>query len=149
MRLTELREHVAATLEQIDSSWTVHPAPVDAISPPAFVLVWSGDPVWLEDSTVCLDVVQMDVIVVVPRLEVGDENYRLLEQMIDAARAALSSARIPVVSVRPPGPFEIAQITYLAARLVVRELVDKPPTVYAEQHSTPAVAGYRPRSRSS
>ena len=48
MNLTGFRESVAQVLaampEVTAGEWTVHPLPVDALEPPAFMLSWGPDP---------------------------------------------------------------------------------------------------------
>ena len=125
MNLTEFREAVAAALDGLDPDSTVHPMPLDAVDPPAYMLAWSGTPDWLSPGTVCTTIAQLDVIVVAARVDV-EGTYLLLEQMIVAAHNALHAARFPIVATAPPGPFEIGQVRYLAARIVVAQPIDLP-----------------------
>jgi hypothetical protein len=123
--LTDLREQVAAALAVIPEvaagDWTVLPSPVDAVEPPAYVVQWGPDP-WRTVDTMCTDTAQLEVIAVAARLE-PEANYPILEAMVDAATAALMTARLRPKQTLAPGPFEVAQITYLAARLQLRQPV--------------------------
>jgi hypothetical protein len=125
MNLGDLRAAVADALAGIADvsvdDWTVHPEPVDAIEPPAFMLLWGPDP-WRYTDTTCTDTAQLEVVCVAHRLE-PEANYVVLEEMVDSAIAALTQARLRPYQTLAPGPFEIAQITYLAARLQIRRPV--------------------------
>jgi hypothetical protein len=125
MDLGELRAAVASALGGIAEvgvdDWTVLDAPVDAVEPPVFMLIWGPDP-WRYIDTNCTDTAQLEVVCVAARLE-PEANYPTLEAMVDSAIAALTQARLRPYQTLAPGPFEIAQITYLAARLQIRRPV--------------------------
>lgn len=126
MNLGGLRTAVAAALATIPDveagGWTVLDVPVDAIEPPAYVLQWGPDP-WRYVDTVCTDTAQLEVIAVAARLT-PEANYPTLEAMVDQATAALVTARLRPYQTLAPGPLEVAQITYLTARIQIRHPVD-------------------------
>jgi hypothetical protein len=119
--LGELRAAVAAALIPLDPDWIVHDTPVDSLEPPAFVLVWS-DPM-LVPSTWCQSFAQLDVVCAAARIDL-EGVYPTLEAMVAQANTALRV--FPVVQTGTPGPFEVAQITYLAARILIRQPVAIP-----------------------
>jgi hypothetical protein len=124
--LAELRAAVADALATIPEcaagDWPIHDTPFDAFAPPAFVLVWGPAP-WLEPGTYCTDTAQLQVVAVAARLT-PDATYPILESMVHAAAPALMAARLRPFGVLPPGPFELASITYLAARIQIRHPVE-------------------------
>lgn len=126
MNLGELRTAVAdvlAGISEVDAGdWTVHPVPVDAIDPPAFVLQWNPAP-WRSIASVCTDTAQLEVLAVAARLTPEGENYPTLERMVDAANTELATARLRPFQTLPPAPLEIAGIAYLAARIQIRRPV--------------------------
>jgi hypothetical protein len=126
MNQTALREAVAAALgdipEVVAGDWTVLAVPVDALEPPAFMLRWGPDP-WREPQAFCTDLARLEVICVADRLT-PEANYPILEQMTDAAHVALSAVQLRPNRLAPPGPFEIAQVTYLAARWQIVRPID-------------------------
>lgn len=125
MTLTELRAAAAAALDGLDEDWAVHAAPVDALTPPAFVLEWS-DP-WLLPAGYCQSTAALDVVVVAARLE-PDAQYDTLDAMVGAAYAALAAARLTPAQTSAPLPLDVAQVNYLSARLLIRQPVDVPGT---------------------
>jgi hypothetical protein len=126
VNLSAFRNAVGDALDSIPDvtagDWTVLREPTDAVQPPAFVLVWGPDP-WGEPDTSCTDDVQLSVLVVAGRLTI-EGNYPIIESMIGAASVALMAARLRPYKWTPPGPFEIGQITYLAARQLIRRPID-------------------------
>ena len=130
MTLGELRAAVAAALEDVTVDGDpvdVFDTPYDAVTPPALMVLWGPDP-WLtvETSsgfgTFCTYAAALEVICVADRLT-PEGNYPVLEQLVDGALTALGAARFRPVQALAPGPFEIAQVTYLAARLHIRQPV--------------------------
>lgn len=125
MTLAELRAAVADALATIPEcaagDWLVHDTPYDAFAPPAFVLVWGPAP-WLEPASFCTDTAQLQVVAVSARLT-PDATYPIVESMVAAACPALMAARLRPFWVLPPGPFELASVTYLAARIQIRQPV--------------------------
>lgn len=123
--LTMLRESIAAALETIPEvaagDWVVLPVPVDNLEPPAYLVIWGPDP-WRTVGTICGDTAQAEVVAVAARLT-PEANYPVIEAMVDAAHTALYTARLRPYQTLVPGPFEIAQVTYLAARLQIRRPV--------------------------
>ena len=126
--LTGLRADTAAALavipEVVAGDWQVHADPVDLLEPPAYMVVWGPDP-WGVPHTVCHDTAQLEVVCVSARLT-PDATYGVVEAMVDAARAALTAARLRPYAWLGPAPFEIGQVTYLAARLQIRQPVSLP-----------------------
>lgn len=126
MNSGELRTAVADVLagipEVAGGDWTVHPVPVDAIEPPAFVLQWNPAP-WRTRATVCTDTAQLEVLAVAARLTPEGENYPTLERMVDAANVELATARLRPYQTLPPAALEIAGVAYLAARIHIRRPV--------------------------
>lgn len=126
MKQSALREAVALALEQIpevvSGEWGVSAVPVDALEPPAFMLRWGPDP-WREQQSFCTDLARLEVICVADRLT-PEANYPVLEQLTDAACRALDVARLRPARLLAPAPFEIAQVTYLAARWQIVQPID-------------------------
>jgi hypothetical protein len=114
--LADYRTAVANALEPLDEDWSVHPSAVDAVTPPAFVLVWSTP--WLTRSTFCAYGARLDVVCVAGRIDV-EAGVETLETMVERATAALDAAGRPPDLVAPPGPFDIGGTQYLAARLTL------------------------------
>jgi hypothetical protein len=125
VNLGELRAAVTAALSGIPDvtagDWTVFDAPVDAVEPPCYMVRWGPDP-WRTVESVCTDLAQLEVIAVAARLT-PEANYPTLEALVDGAVTALAQARLRPYQTLSPGPFEIAQITYLAARIQLRRPV--------------------------
>lgn len=125
MNLAGFRTAVAAALAPVpdvaSGDWQILDAPVDAVQPPCFMLVWGPDP-WRFIDTNCTDTAQLEVICIAARLT-PEANYPVVEAMVDAATAALAQARLRPYQTLAPAGFEIAQVTYLAARLQIRRPV--------------------------
>jgi len=119
--LADLRAAVAASLgdvaEVASGAWTVHPSVVDAITPPAYMLVWA-DP-WLLAGSACTYDARLTVVCVSARLE-PDPGVETLELMVTAV---LEAVPLPAVEVLPPAPFDIGGVHYQAARVTVRQFV--------------------------
>lgn len=113
MNLREYRDAVAAALEQIGEEWSVHHGPHDAIQPPAFMLRWGPDP-WREPAGVCADMARLEVVCMQPRLDVH-QTADLLDDMVDAAAAALLDGGFRAVEWVAPHASSIGKITYIAA----------------------------------
>lgn len=128
MNLTELRTTIAGALETVDPDWTVHPAPVDAAQPPAFMLSWAEP--WLTPASWCQSYAAVDVIAIAARLE-PDAQYETLEAMVAGAYGALAVVDLTPVGTSTPAPMELAQVTYLTARMHVRNPVAVPTTAVA------------------
>ncbi len=116
MGASRISARVSDALVGLDPDWSVLSAPVDACTPPAFVLVWA-DP-WLTRSTGCTYGARLDVVAVAARLN-PEPGIETLETMIERATGALDLARAPIVDVSVPGPFDIGKVPYLSARLHV------------------------------
>lgn len=123
--LTDLRTGVAAALapipEVVVGDWQVVAEPVDMVEPPAYLVVWGPDP-WGTPLTMCYDNAQLEVVCVSARLT-PEATYPIVEAMVDAARVALAAAQFRPYGWLAPAPFEIGQVTYLAARLQLRQPV--------------------------
>jgi len=98
--------------------WALLPTPVDAVEPPAFVIVWGPDPM-LAIQTVCADLAQIEVVAIAARLE-PEANYPVLEDMIEQAIGALAPAGLRPWQTLAPAPFQIAQMDFLASRIQIR-----------------------------
>ena len=126
MNLTDYRVAVQDALavipEVVAGDWVVLDGPYDSIQPPAFLCVWGPEP-WREPWTACTDLVSLQVVAVAARLT-PEATYPVLETMVDAAYGALVAAKLRPAHGTAPGPFESAQITYLAARIHIARPVD-------------------------
>jgi hypothetical protein len=123
--LTEVRARAAAALAPAtDDDPEVHVDVVDAVTPPALLLVWD-DP-WLVPATVAgmngrYDA-QFVVLCIAGRLEPGP-GVEKLEQVVQHVIARLHAAPDdfgPQVSSRAPRIFEIGGVPYLGARVIYR-----------------------------
>jgi hypothetical protein len=109
----DLRARVSDAL----ATYTTDPvfdAPVDSIEPPCYVLVWSAP--WIVPLTMCSYTARLDVILVVGRIDPAP-GFETIEAMLATTVTALRSAALPMVQAAPPGPFDVAGLTYLAARV--------------------------------
>ena len=126
MNLTALREAVAAALEPIPEvaagDWAILPTAYDAVQPPCYLLDWGPDP-WRQTATTCADTAQLEVVVVAARLT-PEANVPTLEAMVDAACNALAVARMRSPITLGPEAIELGNITYLGARVQVRQPVE-------------------------
>lgn len=118
--LGTFRELVAAVLEPINESWTVYPLPVDAVTPPAYMLTWA-DP-WTVPATHCRHTVRLDVVCIAGRID-PDPGIETLEHMVGDALTAFGDAGIPYTESGAPRPMPIGGVTYLAARIQVTQTV--------------------------
>lgn len=123
---TALRLQVEAALavvpEVVAGNWTIASTPLDAVQPPVYMLEWGPDP-WRTIKTMCVDDLQMEVIVISARLT-PEGNMPLLEAMVDDAVAALYTARLRPYQTLGPAPLEVGNIQYLAARVQLRRPVE-------------------------
>lgn len=110
--LGDLRELVAGALVPLDVG-EVHDAPVDAITPPAFVLVWP-DP-WLVPSTSCYYDATLDVICAAARIDPAP-GYVELELMVAGALPALRELGLGA-TVSGAAPFDCGGLHYQSARV--------------------------------
>jgi len=113
--LAALRGRVVPVLEDLSEDWTVYPAAVDSLDPPAFVVGWA-DP-WTVPATHGVETARLEIIAVVGRVE-AEPGVATLELMVENALAALAVAGFRASTI-PPGPFEIGGLAYLAARIVI------------------------------
>jgi hypothetical protein len=117
MVLAALRSTVAAALApSAADDWNTQPGPVDAIEPPAYLLMWS-DP-WLVPATHCTQTARLEVIVVAARVDV-DGGHGILEDLVEHAYGALTTIRMPPVTTARPAPFDVGGVAYLATRLTL------------------------------
>lgn len=126
MTTAELRAAVVAALgvipEVAAGDWTVLESPYDAVAPPVFVVAWGPDQ-WRTVATTCTDDAQLQVMAVSARLT-PEATYPILEGMVEQANGVLTTARLRPYMTGAPGPLELGQITYLAARMLLRRPVD-------------------------
>jgi len=119
--LADLRGKAADALTPGDGDdWDVHPLPVDAIVPPAFMLIWS-DP-WLTPATHCQWSARLDVICVSNRVDV-EPGVEILETLVETAIARLAGAGLPAITAGRPANFEVGGLLYLASRLTLSQPV--------------------------
>lgn len=125
----DVRLRVAAALAGLapaGDDWPVHDAPVDAVTPPCYLLVWPERPaVWLVPATFCRFVTELQVVCIAARIDPAP-GYLELEQLVEAALPALSAAGFgfrPDRAVDGPGPLEIGGLTYQSARIFVSQSV--------------------------
>lgn len=114
------RELVAAVLAPINEEWAVYPTLVDAVSAPAYVLVWA-DP-WTVPATHCRETARLDVVCIAGRID-PDPGIETLEFMVADALAAFSSAGIPHGETTAPRQTSFGGVAYLAARIQVSQTV--------------------------
>jgi len=120
VNLLDARGKLGAALEPLtDGDPAVLVDLVDSLEPPALVLGW-GEP-WLTPQTSCLATGRLVVTCVATRLVPG-AGVEQLEQLITytLGRLAISGGAWPLDSVSGPRVFTIANVNYLAARIVVR-----------------------------
>ena len=121
--LSEVRGRVAAVLAPAsDADPAVHVDVVDAVTPPAILLVWD-DP-WLESQMSidsCWFFANLTVLCVAARLEPGP-GVEKLEQLVSYAISRLQADPYtwPQASSRAPRVFTIGNIDYLGARVTYR-----------------------------
>jgi hypothetical protein len=119
--LADLRARVAAALAPQDGDgWDVHDTAVDAIVPPAFMLLWSEP--WLVPATHCSWTARLDVVAISNRFDVGS-GVENLETLVEVGLKRLAAAGLPSVSAGFPGRWDHGGITYLAARLTLNHPV--------------------------
>ena len=122
LSFTTARQQAAAALEAVAAGDPeVHVDIVDAVTPPAILLVWE-DP-WLEPSTYGPELfyAQLTVLCVAARLEPGP-GVETLEGMVElvVSRLAADAYPWPQASSQAPRVFEIAGVSYLGARVTYR-----------------------------
>jgi hypothetical protein len=119
--LTDLRARAAAALAPVtDDDPAVFLDVVDALTPPAILLVW-GDP-WLTPQALrgWFDA-QLEILCVASRVEPGP-GITTLETLVTYAITRLRADGYPwpQASSQAPRIFEIAGVPYLGARVVYR-----------------------------
>jgi len=115
--LADFRDRVALALAPSNGDeWNTQPLPVDAIEPPAYMLIWA-DP-WLVPSTFCDATAQLDVIVVSARMDPAP-GMEILETLVETALDRLAHANVGQRQVGAPGPLTVGGLTYQACRILV------------------------------
>lgn len=120
MNLLDARAKLAAVLAPVDDDDPVVLVDlVDALQPPALMLGW-GEP-WLTPQTACLRTGRLVISAVASRLVPGS-GIETLEQLVESTldRLKADGGAWPLDSVSGPRVFTIANINYLAARIVLR-----------------------------
>jgi hypothetical protein len=122
LRLAEVRARAASALAPLtDTDPYVFDNVVESLEPPALVLGWD-DP-WLTPKAIHASLwdASFTVICIAGRLE-PDPGIAALETLVEYTIGRLrdDSYQWPVASTQAPRPVEIAQITYLGARLTYR-----------------------------
>jgi hypothetical protein len=115
--LADLRALVATALTGLapaGDDWPVHDGPVDAVSPPCFVLVWPEP--WLVPATACWYTATLDVIAIAARIDPAP-GYGELEALLEAAVPAITGTGVPIVNVGGAAPLEVGGLTYLSSRV--------------------------------
>lgn len=121
--LGDLRARVASVLAPLDEDWQVNAGPVDAIVPPAFIIVFA-DPL-LTPVAACSFTARLAVICAAARIE-PTPGYEQLEAMLDAALPALTGAGLPIVQVGAAFPYEHGGLSYQAARITLAQPLQLP-----------------------
>lgn len=122
LTLGEVRARAATALAPASpNDPTVFLDVVDAVEPPAILLVWD-DP-WLEPQSFgpCLFKANLAILCIAARLEPGP-GVQTLEEMVayTVERLRADAYRWPQASSRAPRVFRIGNLEYLAARVVYR-----------------------------
>jgi len=120
LTLGEVRARAAAALAPASpNDPSVHVDVVDAVEPPAILLVWD-DP-WLEPQSFgpCLFKANLAVLCIAARIEPGP-GVQTLEEMVafTIERLRADAYSWPQASSRAPRVLRIANLEYLAARVV-------------------------------
>ena len=116
-RLGQLREKVAAAM---GDEIVVHADVVEALEPPCYLLGW-GAP-WLDYMNGCSYVARPAVICVAGRISAA-EGMANLERLLEAATPRLALIG-PIERVETPSTLDVANITYLTARIILRTTVN-------------------------
>ena len=67
---------------------------------------------------------KLEVLAVVAERFTTEGTYPILERLVDTAAGALAVVRLRPAQVMRPGPFEIGNVVYLAARIQLRQPVE-------------------------
>ena len=125
-RLTEVRERAAAALApSSDTDPEVHTDVVDAVTPPALMLLWA-DP-WLNRNVVGARTMSgywdawLEVLCIASRVEPGPGMTKL-EELVSfvIARLQADTYTWPPETFYSPRRFDIGGITYLGARMIFK-----------------------------
>lgn len=114
--LGDLRAQVAGALAPLSEDWQVHAGPVDAIEPPAFIVVWA-DPM-LTPATACNYAARLQIICAAARMD-PLPGYEQIEAMLEAALPALAAAGLPIVQAGGSFPYEHGGLQYQAVRITL------------------------------
>jgi hypothetical protein len=116
----DVRTFVANALQTVidaNPEWSLCPLPVDALTPPAYVLTWA-DP-WVPRAlTHCAYAAQLGIRCVSARID-PDPGIELLETMVELALDALTTAGLPATYVSTPAPLELGGLNYQAAQILI------------------------------
>jgi len=118
---TAVFEALAAIDQVAAGDWGCFPGPVDGVEPPAYVVVWGPDPMRTVES-MCTDTAQIQAVAIGARLDIQG-TYPVMAEMADAAVAALTAVSLRPYQSLAPAPFEMANLNYLAARVLVRQSI--------------------------
>ena len=116
----EFRTRVAATLQAaVDAAGlddvTVIADVVDAVVPPAYLLVWPQDD-WMLPFTHCADTTFLNVMLIGARFEPSG-GIEQIETLVALALPALRGDHLPVPGVAGPGRYDHGGLAYLAAQI--------------------------------
>jgi len=118
MTFEEVRLKLAAALAPVaDDDPYVHLELPDALVPPCLLLSW--DEPWLDEVNVCNGFAAPVVVAVAGRLVPG-AGMTVLETMVQDALRKVRTTGMGVRQVGGPRVFEMAGVTYLAARITLR-----------------------------
>lgn len=119
----DVLDQLRGAVERIEpvayGTWSVHSRPVDAATPPAFVIVWSDDPEQITRQTACTYAVLVDVLVIAGRVDVT-ETIDTVDAMTEAL---LAVAPFALRRAGAPGPFDLGNVRYLARRVTFYTVV--------------------------
>jgi hypothetical protein len=106
------RNQVAAAIDTAEIE--THAAPVDSVTPPAFLLEWA-DP-WTEPSTPCFETARLEIVCIAARIEPAS-GIETLERMVETAISGLARAGIAHGETSAPRELEYAGVPCLACRI--------------------------------
>ena len=111
--LATLRGQVVDALRTASAphtDWAVLDQPVDGLTPPAFIVMWS-EPMLFGPTTSCVYSAGVDIRIVSTRVEPG-VGLDVLELMVETAVSALVEARHPIRQVSKPAPYDVDGVRY-------------------------------------
>jgi len=126
MNSTGFRQAVVDALGKVAEvqagTWALLDAPPDMVDPPVYVVDWA-DPMH-QVSSMCADQAEVVVVVVAAHFADAAANYPTVEAMVDGGKTELAAAGLRPWQVLRPVAFPLGQLTYLAARMHIRALID-------------------------